>query len=208
MPNPSSTKDFMLGVWGRLWDFVEGVSSSYNDHDVITMTFLNSSLNIASCIHVPMENKKNCVWILKWTASFHRTNLPRELQKASFKHLAGASNVIAIVTGKENCGIRNSIRDYLAEITRTLLVGRPHECWYSFIRVAIWDILLNEHTVCVITSVMLQSLSLALIINFTFINKFSELWCSYFRHVWDITQLLWFVRCMHIGIIVGGLSLY
>jgi hypothetical protein len=51
-----------------------------------------------------------------------------------------------------------------------------------------WKISLNVHIVyntryCVITSMMLQSLSLALIIDFTFINKFSELCRSYFRHV-------------------------
>jgi len=51
-----------------------------------------------------------------------------------------------------------------------------------------WEISLNAHIVyntmyCVLISVMLQSLSLALIIDFTFINKFSELCRSYFRHV-------------------------
>jgi hypothetical protein len=86
-----------------------------------------------------------CQWkikkILKWTAFCNRTNLPCELHKASFTHLAGASSCIGIVTGKENCEIKNSIHEYLTEITHILLVGRPHECWYSFIRVAIWEIL-------------------------------------------------------------------
>jgi hypothetical protein len=76
-----------------------------------------------------------------------RTNLQCELHKASFKHLAGANNVVAIVTGKENCGIKNSIHDYLTEITHISLVGRPRECWFSFIRVAIWEISMNEHMV-------------------------------------------------------------
>lgn len=87
---------------------------------------------------MPVENKKILCDYLKRTALCHRTNLPLELHKASFTHLAGASNCIGTVTGKENCGIKNSVHEYLTEITHILLVGRPHECWYSFVRVAIW----------------------------------------------------------------------
>ena len=110
------------------------MSSSYNGHDVYydvsKFKFEHSFL-----YHVPVENKKILCEYLKRTAFCHRTYLPCELYKASFTHLAGASNVIGTVTGKENCGIKNSIHDYLTEITHILSVGRPHECWFSFIRV-------------------------------------------------------------------------
>jgi hypothetical protein len=144
MPNPSSTKDFMLREWGRLWDFFEGVSCSYDGHDVITMTFLNSSLNIVSCTHVPVENNKILCKYLN--------GLPFAIELIC--HVTYTKHHLNIWLGpqcycysnrKGKLWDQNSLHDYVTEITHILLVGRPHKCWYSFIRVAIWEISLNAH---------------------------------------------------------------